>query len=97
VSAPAQTGELHGQTGELHGQGSRANVTAHFAFIAGSGEQTADAAAELIHRLQEMANLPACAYELDIDVEWPAAMTGSPDRRPGAGSVPSPGSRPGSH
>lgn len=48
-----------------------ANVTAHFTLYAQQGEDVAAAAAELIRRLQEMANLPQCAYELDVDVQWP--------------------------
>lgn len=76
---------------QIQGQGSKASVTAHFTLSGGSGEQTADATAELIRRLQEMANLPQCAYELDIDIEWPSAAAKS-SAAPGQG-LPSPGSR----
>jgi hypothetical protein len=53
--------------------GARAQVTAHFTLEAERGQDVAGAAAELIRRLQEMANLPGCAYELDVDVRWPDA------------------------
>lgn len=77
-----------------------ANVTARFALQADSGQDVAGAAAELIRRLQEMANLPQCAYELDVDVQWPDAAGralapgGSPasGAGPAAGGTPAPGS-----
>jgi hypothetical protein len=47
-----------------------ASVTAHFTLHSERGEDVASAAAELIRRLQETANLPQCAYELDVDVSW---------------------------
>jgi hypothetical protein len=62
-------------------------VTAHFALQANSGQDVASAAAELIRRLQEMANLPQCAYELDVDVQWPDG-----DRPLAPGGSPAPGS-----
>ncbi len=65
-----------------------ANVTARFALQADSGQDVAGAAAELIRRLQEMANLPQCAYELDVDVQWPDA-----DRPLAGGGAPASGSR----
>jgi hypothetical protein len=52
---------------------SHVEVTARFTLHSDRGESLADAAAELIGRLQEMANLPRCAYELDVDVQWPDA------------------------
>lgn len=49
---------------------SSASVTAHFTLHSERGEDVASGAAELIRRLQEIANLPQCAYELDVDVDW---------------------------
>lgn len=68
--------------------GARAQVTAHFTLDAERGQDVAGAAAELIRRLQEMANLPQCAYELDVDVRWPdaSAPAESGDDVPPAGS-----------
>jgi len=59
--------------GDGQGEQSHAEITARFTLHADRGESLADAAAELIGRLQEMANLPRCAYELDVDVQWPQA------------------------
>jgi hypothetical protein len=56
----------------------RANLTARFTLHADGERDVAQAAAELIRRLQEMASLPDCAYELDVDVQWPAAKALSP-------------------
>ncbi len=68
--------------------GARAHVTAHFTLHAERGQDVADAAAELIRRLQEMANLPRCAYELDVDVRWPdaSALAERGEDAPPAGS-----------
>jgi hypothetical protein len=65
--------------------GGRANLTASFTLHANREQDVAQAAAELIRRLQEMASLPDCAYELDVDVQWPAAKALAPG---GAGAPP---------
>lgn len=59
--------EHHGE----RGASSHALVTARFELHADSGD-AAPAAAELIRRLQEMASLPECGYDLDVSIEWPA-------------------------
>jgi len=75
--------------GQGHQQ-SHAEITARFTLHADPGDSLADAAAELIGRLQEMANLPRCAYELDVDVQWPAApQVLAPGGRGGPAGSPS--------
>jgi hypothetical protein len=76
------------QNGPGQRQDACANVTASFALQADSVQDVAGAAAELIRRLQEMANLPQCAYELDVDVQWPDAA----DRALARGGLPASGS-----
>lgn len=46
-------------------------VTARFELHADGGDAS-PAAAELVRRLQEMASLPECGYDLDVSIEWPA-------------------------
>ena len=65
--------------------GARASLTASFTLHADREQDVAQATAELIRRLQEMASLPDCAYELDVDVQWPAAKALAPG---GAGAPP---------
>lgn len=86
MSGSREAGEGRSPTSK----GARANVTARFALHADRGQDVAGAAAELIRRLQEMANLPRCAYELDVDVQWPDA----PALAPGAGGRSPAGSPP---
>ncbi len=69
--------------GDGQGQRSDAEITARFTLHADRGESLADAAAELIGRLQKMANLPRCAYELDVDVQLAGCPAGARARRPG--------------
>jgi hypothetical protein len=56
-----------------HADGAHAQLTARFALHAEDGQDAAAAAAELIHRLQEVASLPDCACDLDVEVQWPDA------------------------
>jgi hypothetical protein len=65
--------------------GPRASLTARFTLHAEREQDVAEAAAELIRRLQEMTSEPDCAYELDVDVQWPATRALAPG---GAGTPP---------
>lgn len=49
-------------------------VVARFELHADGGD-AAPATAELVRRLQEMASLPECGYDLDVSIEWPARRT----------------------
>lgn len=74
--------------------GAHAELAARFTLHADREQDVAQAAAELIRRLQEMASLPDCAYDLDIDVQWPAAKA----LASGGAGAPPPASAPsGSH
>lgn len=86
MSASRDAGEGQAPTS----QGAHASVTASFTLHADRGQDVAGAAAELIRRLQEMTNLPQCAYELDVDVQWPD----SPALAPGAAGRSPAGAQP---
>ena len=84
-------GTSHAGEGSTSGSsGAKASLTASFTLHADREQDVATAAAELIRRLQEMASLPRCAYDLDVDVQWPAARA----LAPGGADVPLDAGRP---